>query len=69
MHALKAMTLYKTAQIQMAKQELALAKKPVETTFKNGISKINNTSDWFQWHIAKIYVSEAEKMMNGPPAQ
>jgi hypothetical protein len=52
--------------VQEAKHELDQAKEPVDPIFKNGVSKVTDDSQWLAWHIAQIYINEAEKMMSEP---
>jgi len=63
-HAFRAMALYRIGQVQEAKLELDWAKEVVDPIFKKGVSKVtNNEGRWFEWHIDRIYINEAEKMM------
>ena len=65
-HSTRAMALYRMGRVQEAKHELDQAKEPVDPIFKEGVSKVQNDSQWLSWHIAQIYINEAEKMMSDP---
>jgi hypothetical protein len=66
-HSVRAMAFYRLGQVQEAGNELRAAKRPVDAIFKNGAAKIAE-SQWFGWHIARIYINEAENMMKDSSA-
>ena len=65
-HSTRAMALYRMGRVQEAKHELDQAKEPVDPIFKDGVSKVTDDRQWLSWHIAQIYINEAEKMMSDP---
>jgi serine/threonine protein kinase len=65
-HSTRAMALCRMGRVQEAKHELDQAKEPVDPIFKNGVSKVTDDSQWLAWHIAQIYINEAEKMTSEP---
>ncbi len=67
-HAVRAMALYRLAQVQKAKLELNPAKKAVDAAFKKGGLQGYNEGGWFFWHRARIYLNEAEKLLSDSTA-